>query len=1352
MRTITTIFAFIFLSLSNIAAQSLETANVRSAASNSIPGDNTLRYYRLAIPVTHSAYVEDLNEDYNNVLQFWRECEDFVNEMFAPLGFCFNVIEDQRLIKSDYFPNEDSESFIYTLQSNGTSNTNDLIGEDSYDVGMWVHHRGVAAENSGLSAEGGVYSSIAKGSGYSKTDKWVVAHELGHMFGAPHTTTGEGSLMDSGGDDFFSYPSIKKIRELAVEKGAGSANNAIKVSNNAPVFINESMNDLYKIPQGACMAIPVYVNDADNDILTYSAIGCSSSTVGNIVEGGVMPHFASVIPQKNNIIDYRPKFTADIFYDNFYYEQDGTNIPAMNAGSYNLAILVNDVPASTEYDYLTANPFYSDYAVWDATVQIVGGTAFNASMSPAKDCYSAGEQVTIIWGVNNNYFTADSRLRITMSTDYGKTFNYILADTVPALDGNKVVTLPNVNVENINVDFKTATRSMRGGIIRVEEVGGIAYTLTTLSPKNGGGFNINGGGSTPEPVQYIVTTKANPAEGGTAQISTGSNQSSTSATVTNGTSVTLYAVANTGYRFVSWTNGANTISNEAATNVTITANSEFVANFEKENTTIGYPAPTGTTYTNNYLTSITTTGGDTNVSYSTSVHPEQLLVVVPGKVQIEKGESFTINLVANSLGAGDATTTYEDMRYNHASLFTDFDQDYTFQETAAQTWGDNPPAHNIYGNYDYVMNITHTITVPDDAPTGESHIRMIYTNAWKTFPVNGTATLDKGIVYDIIVDVIENVDISVSASEGGSVTINGESTNTKKVTKGTNITLAANSNNGYSFCGWYDGEDMVSDENPYTFTATSDIAYTAHFAQDGIFPDGAYKIHWQQNGRGYLAYHTSYPAEAKLADVTLGNYGNSHFTSTSPEVDIIWYLITADDGNRYLFHAATGKFITAGTAEAGKNAKANVLSTTETLPIRIEENTSHSGYYVLMATVNGTDALLSSGCGTPSTSGSPVRWWYDNNNNDFMSDGGSPLTLIPVKDFVVEESIMAAVRAIINGTEESVLTTGYYRFKCIGGGKHLSSEVSASNGNRLVMDGKENIFYYNQSSLLSYARGQYIGISQTANIYNVTLSDIATSPVATEVIPSAGVYYISLGGMNDYGNGIRYIYGNADEADSGTQDSGLPTNDGYKWAVEEITELPVEIGKTGWATIYAPVALELPIGVTAYYIEKENIKEDYITLTAITDNVIPALTGVILYSKEAVGNGKSYDFTITESSATYDTNILEGSIAKEIIYSEAFVLSELNGLTGFYKAQMNLSDNKAFLNNCHKAYLPIAKITSADKSNGWHIIIDGENSTSIDEIHNDINDNEIYDLTGRRINTVYRKGIYISNGQKIYIH
>ena len=46
------------------------------SAGEVIPGDNVLRYYRLALPVTVSAFKQALGSDYGNVLSFWRECED----------------------------------------------------------------------------------------------------------------------------------------------------------------------------------------------------------------------------------------------------------------------------------------------------------------------------------------------------------------------------------------------------------------------------------------------------------------------------------------------------------------------------------------------------------------------------------------------------------------------------------------------------------------------------------------------------------------------------------------------------------------------------------------------------------------------------------------------------------------------------------------------------------------------------------------------------------------------------------------------------------------------------------------------------------------------------------------------------------------------------------------------------------------------------------------------------------------------------------------------------------------------------------------------------------------------------
>ena len=481
------------------------TCAARSAV-EVIPGDNVLRFYRLAIPVTKSAYDRNFSGDYKRVLEFWSECEEYVNNVFVPVGFCFDVIEDERLVLHERgLIDED----VFNAPSLGTELLNELIPSAAYDIGMWVTNRPTDSENTGLSVQYGAYSHSTKGNGYAMPDSWVVAHEIGHLLGATHTTAGEGSLMEQGGD-YLSYPSIKMIREGSMSRnsayysdeartqlvGCNEGGNYVygaKVNNIAPQFDAQQMKDVYKIPQGACLYVPVYATDADGDKLNYAALGCGKDNVLELTENDFLD-IGFVAPQESNVINYAPVYSADIYYDDFYYTATGTDIPNLYPGSYVVSILVNDVPKNGDYSYemMKQNPFYSNYAVWEATVQIVGGTAFNASLTPQKNTYSARETVTVTWGVNSNYFTKDSRVRITMSTNYGRSFDYVLAESVSATDGSCAVVLPNVNVGAVDVDFVTAVRSMRGGIIKVEEIDGVAYTLTTLSPENGGGFNITG--------------------------------------------------------------------------------------------------------------------------------------------------------------------------------------------------------------------------------------------------------------------------------------------------------------------------------------------------------------------------------------------------------------------------------------------------------------------------------------------------------------------------------------------------------------------------------------------------------------------------------------------------------------------------------------------------------------------------------------------------------------------------------------------------------------------------------------------------------------------------------------------
>ncbi len=224
---------------------------------------------------------------------------------------------------------------------------------------------------------------------------------------------------------------------------------------------------------------------------------------------------------------------------------------------------------------------------------------------------------------------------------------------------------------------------------------------------------------------------------------------------------------------------------------------------------------------------------------------------------------------------------------------------------------------------------------------------------------------------------------------------------------------------------------------------------------------------------------------------------------------------------------------------------------------------------------------------------------------------------------------------------------------------------------------------------------------------------------------------------------LRIEGGNYCKENGASVTSTANKEDATVWEVEEITALPVSITEAECATLYTPVALRVPDGVTAYYLSQENITAEKAVLTEITSQEIPAGNGVVIY-----GNEGEYDFEIIENATAFEgTNVLAGTVNDEQITADAYVLfnHETYGL-GFYKAEKN---SGYFWNLGHKAHLPASAVPEAAASSvGFRFDFA---TTAIEEVKGENGAEAIYDLQGRRIDEITEPGIYIVNGVKVLV-
>lgn len=305
------------------------------------------------------------------------------------------------------------------------------------------------------------------------------------------------------------------------------------------------------------------------------------------------------------------------------------------------------------------------------------------------------------------------------------------------------------------------------------------------------------------------------------------------------------------------------------------------------------------------------------------------------------------------------------------------------------------------------------------------------------------------------------------------------------------------------------------------------------------------------------------------------------------------------------------------------------------------------------------------------------------------------------------------------------LSSGFYKLQGNESGKFISSATAAEDTQMSMSTGESDastIFYLTETDkLLSYTTGTYI---HTHNIGTVG-----------EKNADAVSFIISAGGntacSSIYTNST-YLQDNGSNADG----SKVSSNNEYEaqncdWKVQEITSLPITIGKIGYSTIYSPVALEIPEGVTAYRAE---INGNSIDLYEFV-NIIPANQGAILK-----GNTGTYNFKITNDIEFLEKNVLLGTIEKtpaSSIENPYTLQTDANEVSGVVMRKYSGEYINGF-----KMYMNIK-----EQAQSYSIRI--PNSTAINTVRDELKDNEVvYDLFGRPV-TKPTKGIYIINSKKV---
>ncbi len=442
-------------------------SSVRTFLKAQLVTDQTLRKFRLAVAASgeytnfHGGTKADAMAAINATVT--RINEILENDLAVTLEL---IGTTDAVIYTD----ATTDPFTGALSSQTQNTLDSVIGDANYDIGHLFNQKDdVLDGNAGF--VGAVCRTGRKGSAYSTFstpqgdtfDIDLVAHEMGHQFGANHSFSymsegtqvqvepGSGTtIMGYAGitnandvaansDAYFHYNSIVQIREYLETVSCGEA---ILFTNTPPSLV--SVAD-FTIPKGTAFVLTGNATDADTtNVLTYTWEQTDNGIITQATFGPTSPVGAMFRSLPPDTLPYRyfPKLERII-------SGNLTQVnPSLGSAWETVSLVERELNfAVTVRD----NALGGGQLVSDEVLVFVTNNAgpFAVTTQNTNVTYVAGEVQTIGWDVAGTHLAPISAatVDIFLSTDGGQTFPLLVAQNVPN-DGVHDIVVPAADTAN----------------------------------------------------------------------------------------------------------------------------------------------------------------------------------------------------------------------------------------------------------------------------------------------------------------------------------------------------------------------------------------------------------------------------------------------------------------------------------------------------------------------------------------------------------------------------------------------------------------------------------------------------------------------------------------------------------------------------------------------------------------------------------------------------------------------------------------------------------------------------------------------------------------------------------------